>query len=90
MYFIALPFIYLISLLPFPLLYLLSDFVYFILFYCIGYRKKVILTNLRNAFPEKSDAEINVIFKSFYHYLCDLIFEVLKVLTISNAQTLQI
>ena len=89
LYFIALPFIYLISLLPFPLLYLLSDFVYFILFYCIGYRKKVILTNLRNAFPEKSDAEINVIFKSFYHYLCDLIFEVLKVLTISKKSMLK-
>ena len=88
-YFIALPFIYLISLLPFPLLYLLSDFVYFILFYCIGYRKKVILTNLRNAFPDKTDAEINVIFKSFYHYLCDLIFEVLKVATISKKTMLK-
>ena len=88
-YFIALPFIYLISLLPFPILYLLSDFVYFILFYCIGYRKKVILNNLRNAFPEKSDAEINVIFKSFYHYLCDLIFEVLKVTTISKETMLK-
>ena len=89
LYFIALPFIYLISLLPFPLLYLFSDFVYFILFYCIGYRKKVILTNLRNAFPDKTDAEINVIFRSFYHYLCDLIFEVLKVLTISKKTMLK-
>ena len=83
-YFIALPFIYLISLLPFPVLYLLSDCLYFLLFYCFGYRKKVVLENLRNSFPEKTDEEINLICKKFYHYLCDLILEVLKIATISK------
>ena len=83
-YFIALPFIYLLSWLPFPVLYLISDFVYFILFVCIGYRKQVIMQNLRNSFPEKSEAEIKVICNKFCHYLCDLIVEVLKVLTISR------
>ena len=88
-YLIALPFIFLVSLLPFPVLYLLSDFLFFILFYCVGYRKKVILANLRNAFPEKSEAEINTICKSFYHYLCDLVFEVVKVTTISKKAMLR-
>ncbi len=83
-YFIALPFIYFISLLPFPVLYLLSDCVYFLLYHCFGYRKKVVLENLRKSFPKKTDAEIDLICKKFYHYLCDLIFEVLKIATISK------
>lgn len=65
-------------------MYLCSDFVFLILYYLVGYRKKVVLKNLRNAFPEKSEQEIHVICKKFYHYFCDLIFEVFKVSTISK------
>src|SRR5690606_28392729 len=54
-YYIALPFIYLLSLLPFPLLYLLSDFLFVVLYHIVGYRKEVVLTNLRNSFPGKSE-----------------------------------
>jgi KDO2-lipid IV(A) lauroyltransferase len=83
-FYLSVPFIYLLSLLPFPLLYLFSDFIHFILFTCIGYRKKVILQNLRNAFPEKSESEIQAICKEFSHYLCDLMVETFKILTISK------
>ncbi|MGI8892291.1 MAG: lysophospholipid acyltransferase family protein [Bacteroidia bacterium] len=82
-YYISLPFIYLISLLPFPLLYLFSDLIYVLLFKIIGYRKKVVLTNLKNSFPEKSDAEINLIATKFYKYFCDLTLETIKTLTVS-------
>ena len=82
-YIIAIPFIYSISLLPFPLLYLLSDLLYFLIYKVIGYRKQVVLTNLRNSFPEKSEAEIQVIAKKFYHWFCDLTLETLKTLTVS-------
>lgn len=82
-YYIALPFIYGISLLPFPLLYVLSDVVYFLLYRVAGYRKGVVLTNLRNSFPEKSEAEINAIAAKFYRWFCDLVLETLKTLTVS-------
>ncbi len=82
-YYLALPFIYAISLLPFPLLYLLSDAVHFLLFRVVGYRKQVVMTNLRNSFPEKSEAEIKAIADRFFRWFCDLTLETLKTLTIS-------
>jgi len=83
-YYLALPFLYLISLLPFPLMYLLSNGVYVLLYYVIGYRKKVVWTNLKNSFPNKSEQEIKRLQKDFYHYLCDLFLETLKLLTVSK------
>lgn len=65
------------------MLYVLSDLVYVFLYHILGYRKKVVLQNLRNAFPEKSATEINRISKDFYSYLCDLFLETFKTLTIS-------
>ncbi|MBK6341935.1 MAG: lysophospholipid acyltransferase family protein [Flavobacteriales bacterium] len=82
-YYLALPFLYGIALLPFPLLYLLSDFTCLLLFGLIGYRKEVVLTNLRKSFPEKNEAEIRAIAKRFYRWFCDLTLETLKTLTIS-------
>lgn len=83
-YYIALPFLYLISLLPFRVLYVLSDGIYVLLYRVIGYRKEVVLTNLRNSFPEKSEAEIKQLCKDYYHYLCDITLETFKTLTISK------
>lgn len=83
LYYISLPFLYTISLLPFPVFYLFSDFLYFVLYYVIGYRKKIVFENLKNSFPEKSEKELLKIRKQFYHYLCDLFLETFKTLTIS-------
>ncbi|GAB4139279.1 MAG: lysophospholipid acyltransferase family protein [Bacteroidia bacterium] len=88
-YYLLLPFIYLVSVLPFPVLYLFSDFVHLILFGIIGYRRKVIYTNLKNSFPEKSDQEIKKIGREFEHYLCDLFLETFKTLTISEKEMLR-
>jgi len=74
---------------PFPVLYLFSDFLYFVLYYVIRYRKKVVLQNLRNAFPGKTDKEINRICKGFFHHLCDMMLEVIKLLTISKKSILK-
>jgi KDO2-lipid IV(A) lauroyltransferase len=84
-YYLTLPLIYLVSILPFPLLYSFSGFVYFMLYHVIGYRKKVVYTNLRNAFPEKSDKEIRRLRRKFYHYLCDLVIETFKTLSVRPA-----
>lgn len=88
-YLIAYPFLWLVSILPFRLLYAFSDFIYLILFRVFGYRKKVVVANLKLVFPEKSEAEIKRITKVFYHHLCDMMVEAIKSLTISEAEMKQ-
>jgi len=83
-FYITLPFIYLISILPFPVLYLFSDVLCFILYTCIGYRKEVVLDNLRSSFPEKPKEDLEKISRAFYHNLCDFMVETFKILTISK------
>ncbi len=69
---------------PFWMLYGISNFFYLIVFHLIGYRKKVVVENLRKSFPEKSEKEIKQITKDFYLHFCDVIFETVKLLTISK------
>ena len=79
-------FLRLLSRIPFPVLYLLSDFMYFIGYRLVGYRRKLVKKNLRNSFPEKSDEELNRIEKQFYKNLCDYVVETLKLLTLSETE----
>lgn len=85
-YYLALPFIYGIALLPFPLLYLFSDGLFVVLYHVIGYRRQVVRTNLRKSFPEKSEGELRAIERTFYRWFCDLVLESVKTLTITPAQ----
>ncbi|MBC5993546.1 lysophospholipid acyltransferase family protein [Pontibacter cellulosilyticus] len=75
-----------LSLLPLPLLYILSNFLYFVVYYVIGYRKKVVLQNLRNAFPATADAEIQQIAKDFYKQFMDVVVEILKLHSMDAAE----
>lgn len=84
MYYLLYGFLYLISLLPFFILYRISDLGFFIIFYIAGYRKEIVLNNLRIAFPEKSEAELKKIAKRFYRNLTDNFIETLKVLSLSR------
>ncbi|MEO7047217.1 MAG: lipid A biosynthesis acyltransferase [Ferruginibacter sp.] len=84
MYYIIYGLLYLISLLPFFILYGISNFAYFIIYYVIGYRKKVVLSNLEIAFPEKTAVERNRICKQFYKNLVDTFIETIKLLSISE------
>ncbi len=88
-YYISLPFLYLVSYLPFPVLYGVSNFFCFIMRDVLGYRKAVILENLKNSFPEKSEKEIKKIAQQFYTHLCDLFLETFKTLTISEKEMLE-
>jgi len=74
---------WIISILPFFILYGFSDFLFVVFFYVVKYRKKVVFTNLRNSFPDKSEKEIKKIAIKYYHNLCDLLVEVIKAKTIS-------
>ena len=75
-----------ISMLPYPVLYGISDFFFVIFYYLVGYRKKVVTANLKGCFPEKSDQEIAVIRKKFYRHFCDLVLESLKNFSITEKQ----
>lgn len=72
-----------ISRLPFPILYFLSNLLYYP-FYVIGYRKEVVLQNIAKSFPQKSPEQQKEIARAFYRNFCDLILESLKVFTISE------
>jgi KDO2-lipid IV(A) lauroyltransferase len=77
---------WIITLLPLKILYLFSDFLFVVFYRITGYRKKVIRTNLRNAFPEKTDLEREAILRNFYRHLADLFVEVLKLTHMSRTQ----
>ncbi len=86
-YYLALPFIYLVSYLPFRLLYWLSDLMYLLVYRVFGYRKAVVTANLERAFPEKSSEDIAAIRRGYYRYFCDLCLEIIKTLTLPSAAT---
>jgi Kdo2-lipid IVA lauroyltransferase/acyltransferase len=86
MYYILYGLFYGISLLPFWLLYGISDGMYVIVYKVFGYRKNVVLDNLVKSFPDKSTAEIEIIMQKYYHNLCDSIVETIKLISLSDAE----
>ncbi|WMS11060.1 lysophospholipid acyltransferase family protein [Bacteroides salyersiae] len=86
LYYLIFAFWYIISLLPLRLLYIFSDLLYFPLYYCIRYRRKVVRQNLISSFPEKSLNEILCIEKRFYSYFCDYLMETVKLFSMSKKQ----
>lgn len=83
-YIILYPFLWGISILPFRLLYMVSDGLYGILYHVIGYRRKTVQQNLQLVFPEKTETERTQLAKKFYHHLCDMMLESIKSMTISE------
>lgn len=67
-----------ISYLPFPILYGISDLFFVVVYYLIGYRKQVVLSNLRHSFPEKTDRELKTIARNYYRHFADLTLETIK------------
>lgn len=78
--------ILLFSQLPLRILYVLSDFIFFVIYHVVGYRRKVVLENLQNSFPEKTPQELKKIERNFYVNFCDYIVETLKSFTISSTE----
>jgi len=81
MYHLVYGFLYLLSLLPLRALYIFGDAVYGLVYYVLGYRKEVVMNNLRIAFPEKSEQERKLICKKFYHNFIDNFIETSKMLS---------
>jgi len=79
-------FLILISVLPFSFIYFLSDIISFLLRYVIRYRRKVVLENLKHAFPEKDDRKLQNITNRFYKHFTDVMLEVAKMYSINEQQ----
>jgi Kdo2-lipid IVA lauroyltransferase/acyltransferase len=78
--------IYLISYLPMPVLYIISDGAYFFIYKILKYRVLVTRSNLQNAFPEKTESELLQIEHLFYKHLADVMVETVKSFTISEKE----
>jgi len=83
-YLITYPFLWLVSILPFRLLYFVSDILYVFIYKIFGYRKAIVKENLSLIFPGKTEEEKRIITKKFYHHLCDMMVEAIKSITISE------
>jgi KDO2-lipid IV(A) lauroyltransferase len=86
MYYLLYGILYLISLLPFFVLYALSDIVTFMMYHIIRYRRDVVMSNLRIAFPERTEQEHKSIAKKFYRNFNDTWLESIKLLSISKRE----
>lgn len=85
-YLLVFPIVWLLSILPFRILYVISDGLFLVVYHIVKYRKKVVYKNLSLAFPEKTEKEIKVIEKKFYHHLIDVFIEMIKFFTISKKE----
>ena len=83
-FYLSYPFIWLFSKLPFRVLYGISDIFFFLVFHVFGYRKQVVLQNLRLVYPSKSDLELKKIRKQFFKHFVDTLIEAIKAITISK------
>jgi KDO2-lipid IV(A) lauroyltransferase len=83
---LALPLLLLLSILPHPILYLVSDGLCFLLYRVFKFRLKVVRLNLELSFPDKTFEERKKIEHEFYKNLCDIFLEMAKNITISEKQ----
>ena len=81
--FVITPLLIFISWLPFRLLYFISDLFYYILYYGIKYRRKIVRKNLELSKVAKSTKDLIRIEKFFYRHLTDVFFEMFKFYSIS-------
>ena len=83
------PFLWFLSVLPFKILYILSDICYVVVYHIVGYRKKTVRYNLKTAFPDKPQKELKEIERKFYHHLCDMFLEMIKTMNIKKEDLLE-
>lgn len=88
-YSIVYPLIWLISKLPFRVLYFISDVFYILIYHVIGYRKDVVRKNIKIAYPEISEEKLKETEKKFYHHFCDIFIEMVKSISITEQELLE-
>lgn len=85
-YLLFYPIIIIVSYLPFRLLYILSDILFLIMYYVLGYRRKVVRHNLELALPNLTASERKIIERKSYKHLCDMFLETMKTMSITQKQ----
>ena len=75
-----------VGVIPFRLLYLLSDLMAFLLDDVIRYRRKVVEGNLRSCLPELPEDDLKRTRKRFYRFLGDYFLETAKMGSMSEAE----
>ena len=85
-YILLYPVFWFISVLPMRILFMISDVIYVIIYYVIGYRKKIVRHNLKLCFPEKSDKELFDLEKKSYQHFIDVFMELIKSFTITEKE----
>jgi len=88
-YFFTYPFLFVVSRLPFPLFYSLSDCIRFLVFNVLGYRNKVITSNIKLAFPQLSEKERKIIARGVQRHFCDLFLEIIKSMGMSKKEMIK-
>lgn len=83
------PFLWGLSLLPFSVIYLLSDFSFLLIFYVFKYRRRVVKQNLAIALPQLSEERREEIERKFYKHFCDIFVEMVKTISISEKELLK-
>ena len=83
-FYLAYPIIWLFSKLPFRVLYIISDGIFYVFYYLVGYRKKIVFDNLKLAYPNSSESELKTIQKKFFRHFVDTLIEAIKAITISE------
>ena len=78
--------LYIISLMPFWVLYGIADFIFVLVYYVVRYRRKIVAKNMRESFPELSDKELSKIARKFYRNFADYIVETIKLNHISDEE----
>ena len=73
-----------LSVLPLWFHYIMASVCAVVVGKCLRYRRKVIIKNLTNAYPEKSAAEIHTICNEFYRFFADYLVETIKFATMSE------
>lgn len=85
-YYVAVMFLKSLALLPYSALYAISNGLYFLVYHVFGYRKKVVINNLKNSFPQYTSQQIEEVTRKFYRHFCDTIVEIIKLLHVSEKQ----
>lgn len=78
--------LYIISLMPFWVLYGIADFIFVLVYYVVRYRRKIVAKNMRESFPDYSDKELKATERKFYRNFADYIVETIKLNHISDEE----
>lgn len=85
-FYLVYAFLWLISILPFPIFYFVSDCIFVLIYYIVGYRKKTVRSNIQLTLPHLSKKEQLQVEKKFYKHMCDMFMEMIKTISISKKE----